>query len=700
MARIPSSEGMGEVVARPRRYSEAQTPRSAFGAGPAQALTEIGADMARRDESELEQARHRAEVEQRRAEHEARQSREQADRAQALGRMHAAQETLAALHDEFGASLADGSLDKTKAAEEWQRRSREEIEQALKDVPESHRTQVQMDLDLRSQRLARGVQRAVVQRDRADVRSGILQTREYAQRLYATNPQAADALYAQTLQQLGPHGGLTEEQVSKDLQAWREGAQYTTGYSMVSAAKHDAKALDAAEKRIESLEYLDPQKRAELTDRIGNYRLAIQQKAEIAAARAQRLADAKLNQASKVFDAASKLSLDGTLNADFADQVRAQISGTPFAGMFETLLKNQAKTGPLAAQPMQVLQTAVDALNAQASRDGISPELKERRDTVQRALDAQRRDVSQEGGLRAWSKRGAFEAPPPLQMTSDLPSLVGQLATRVPLAQQASRLSGRPESLLYPEEAEALNRTLDALPAKQKAGFVARLSAAVPMEQAVALAEQVDKRDRALALALKAGTNQTSLGRMTSELVLAGAQAMKDQTSTKGKKEPEVVAGKWKASIAEKLGDVFADQRTADDFRDMALLIAHGKAAEAGGSVNIDEAVNLALHGSLAEGRGRTVVRDGRPFRVALPLPVGMDESALDDKLRALTPNDLAADQVIAGGVPMKTTDFLRALPGQELVPVRPGVYSVIVGGRPVLRHDGKQTTRLEIKVR
>ena len=57
----------------------------------------------------------------------------------------------------------------------------------------------------------------------------------------------------------------------------------------MSAGRADRKMLDAAEKTITTgLPDLDPQKRATLLDRIAGYRMHLDQKAELAAARSAK----------------------------------------------------------------------------------------------------------------------------------------------------------------------------------------------------------------------------------------------------------------------------------------------------------------------------------------------------------------------------------------------------------------------------
>ena len=66
-------------------------------------------------------------------------------------------------------------------------------------------------------------------------------------------------------------------------------------------------------------------------------------------------------------------------------------------------------------------------------------------------------------------------------------------------------------------------------------------------------------------------------------------------------------------------------------------------------------------------------------------LPAGVDEDMLAKRLRSISAEELAKQapegQVRAGGVPMPVADFVKTLPGQQLMYAAPGKYVVIVSG-------------------
>jgi hypothetical protein len=82
--------------------------------------------------------------------------------------------------------------------------------------------------------------------------------------------------------------------------------------------------------------------------------------------------------------------------------------------------------------------------------------------------------------------------------------------------------------------------------ARRRAEVLAQTGAMLTAPRAIALADQLDKHDKPLALALKMGLDRTTAGRAASALVLRGAQALADKTV---KKDDSALAG-WKAEIA------------------------------------------------------------------------------------------------------------------------------------------------------
>ena len=243
----------------------------------------------------------------------------------------------------------------------------------------------------------------------------------------------------------------------------------------------------------------------------------------------------------------------------------------------------------------------------------------------------------------------------------------------------ASTWAGRTASPLYPEEAEQLGRLLasgDPVSFGQTAGMLASV---LPPEHVAAVARQIDKQDRPLALALVAGATRTTDGRTAAELMRRGVQAVKDKApETKGAEAQTLLE-----NLQTAVGTALAGQ-SRDDAIESAKLIYYGKRA-AGETITPQGALALALGGPLVRHNGRMV-----------PVPAGMDAYMLADRMQAYPADDIqrqSADGWIgfAGARPMGVPEFLAALPGAQLEPAGRGKYLVRVGGSLALGKDGQR---------
>lgn len=694
MAQIPGSQGLGEVVPRPASYREVNVSAGAFGADTFRSIEGAGADVRRQELFDQQQADalRRAEDQQALAERRA------ADKAQALTVLQRTTEDLALSAEEMGQGVLGGSVDKAKAGEEWGTRSKERIAEALKGVPAEHRALVQSDLDHRGAVLSRTkIGASVRQRNRDDTRSGISQTLEHAQRLYATDPGAAEKLMSGTLDALGPAAQMGADDIAKTKQGWREKTQYTTGYEAVSAGRDDRKALDRAEAIIKKLPDLDPQQRITLLDRAQNYRVAIDNREDAMARRFAAESERILKRAEHEFKAFQALADKGTmLDPAYIDRAAQATAGTPYAAAIRGLADQARITGGLAAQPIAAQQSMLDQVNAQIAQQGRTPGLDARKDQVEKVLRGSRDDFERDP-LRAALERGVIAALEPLNMAGGVQGLIPQLTDRVTAAQRVQQWAGSPVSPLTGDEAIKVKSLLDTMPVKERSVLVSAMAAALGPQQAQGMAAQMDKKDRALALALAAGGAQTTENRLTSELILRGQQARVDGTSTKGLKEPEVKSSGWRARAATELEGVFGNEAFTTQVRDAAELIMHGIAAEQGGRLSgrdMERAVELAIGGKIVEHAGRRI-----------PLPAGVDLGMLEKRLESITTDEIGRQALVpladgqaqdmkkltvrAGGVEIPVADFVKSLPGQQLMPVRPGEFAVLVGGRPVVNSRG-----------
>lgn len=137
--------------------------------------------------------------------------------------------------------------------------------------------------------------------------------------------------------------------------------------------------------------------------------------------------------------------------------------------------------------------------------------------------------------------------------------------------------------------------------------------------------------------------------------------------------------------IAKQVDGLFPSEQMSEAVKDATLYLAASFAADGNGNITpklVRKALNLAIGGSVIEHNGKR-----------LPIPAGFDEDSFAGRIKSITADEIKKQtpdaQVRVGGVLMNVSDFTRALPGQELMPVGQGRYAVMVQGRPVTNTNG-----------
>jgi hypothetical protein len=685
MATIPrvNSAGMAQPGRTPMPrvpvapMAEAQAMEAAGSAG-VQAGLQLQADDNRLQRQALAEAQQAQREEERRQAEVARA----AARVRDAAALNLAADAYTDAGEELATSVREGRVSLPEAEQQWAERSKKLADDVTPQFSDDlSRETARLELQRQGLRIGNGLRKVGEQRQRQEVTAGMQGQLERLAREYATDPATAEAKAMQVLQALGPASSLNPEQLQRAGQQWREQAQFAVADAAVRAARLDPRAVGGARDTLARMEQLDPQRRVQLEDRLENAVLAHQQRAELAAQRAARQQEATMRRAEAEFKAGQALADQGILAPEAGERILQTMQGTPYAQAFRQLLDAQRQTGALAAQPVAALRQGLDQINARIAQNGISPEAVAQRDRVAKVLAGQESDIRNEGALRAAGKRGVIELDPPLTFAGGLETVLPALRERVAKADVVGGWTGRPESPLYPEEAEALGNLLQAADPRGFGQAARMLSELLPAQQLAAVARQMDSKDRPLALALMAGATNTTEGRTSAELIRRGVQAVRDKhEATKGN-----TAQAARDQIVDLVGDSLPGQ-LRDDVIESALLISHGKAA-AGERISANGALQLALGGPLIEHNGRKV-----------PVPAGVDAYTLADRLQTYPVADLerqAANGFIgfAGGRPLSVAEFAVALPGAQLEPVGRGRYAVRIGGALALGRDGQRVT-------
>lgn len=582
--------------------------------------------------------------------------------------------------DTLAADIKAGRVAKDKADEEWNTRRASVLDGAFDGLDERYRGKVQAELEGIGQIKTRTVRDAVTLRDQGDTRANIMTLGEEYQRKAVKDRAGAVAEFSALIDAMGPAAGYGPDDIAKQKQSFRENTAFTQATEVVGAARDLAGVRKARETLAgEGFADLDPQRRAQIEATLDGRETAfIQRAAAQEQARAAR-AEAHLNRARAAFESAQARTDAGIPDSEEQVAITTQaLAGTPFLDTYRALQVKAREVGGFGAQPIAAQQAALDQVNAQIAQQGASDSLIKRRDALQKVLESSRRDYGDDA-LRAGLQRGVIDALPPIDVSS-VDAATRSIGARLQAAQIVQTRAGRPVSPLTNDEAEMLAGTINALPVQQRATALATLGKTVGPQAAAGLAAQIDKKDKALALALQFGTSATTEGRTTAEIILRGQQALKDKTI----KPDTVAADGWKAQIAKEVEGAYSNQRMADDVKEAAYLILSGLQAE--GTGNVRQAVGLAA-------RGRIVERNGR----RIPLPAGVDEDALDSRLRSLTPQNFAAQapggEVRVGGQSVPLEAFVQALPESQLIHAGYGRYNVVNGGRVVTNAKGMPIT-------
>lgn len=435
-----------------------------------------------------------------------------------------------------------------------------------------------------------------------------------------------------------------------------------------------AKAL-AAVQGDPVLSQLSPDNLRQVVERATMLKVTRDAAAQAEAERQARLAEIAANQRARAADQAwailSGRAMTGVATNEKADAPLFQaIAGTPYAAEYQRLAAQIPARTAVATLPLNQQQAQIDALIGQRNANGTNTALEEEIKFRKEVLGAAKKQF-EDSPLRAGQQYGLYSVAP--LDTSTFDTLLSGLAARVPQAALAGRQAGRAASPLLPEESLRVASMLSTLAPAAQGQAISQLAGTLPAGQAQALAKQIDAKDKPLALALAVGTQKTTSGRPTAELILRGAQVVKD----KGVKEEQGAEFGLRAIIAKTVGDSLP-AAARDDVIAAARLIYLAKQAE-GDSISHDGAVRLAIGGSIVEHAGRR-----------LPVPAGVD---LADRLQrypraAIEAQTGGATVYTAGGRPMGVPEFLAGLPSAQLEPVGLGRYAVRSGGALVTNSE------------
>jgi hypothetical protein len=399
---------------------------------------------------------------------------------------------------------------------------------------------------------------------------------------------------------------------------------------------------------------------------------------------AERNGERAIKEAEKAVEGLREFAIGGGLpDLAYQAQVRTLTRGTPYAEAADALL-GQAQVG--AAFGSQSLTKQAAALQAMGM--GGNPGEKKIIDFARQVHDTQKRAFDD----NPWAAASRFHRMPavPEAQITDAGQALQLIQQRRPMMSAVEASAGRPVSPLQPTEAVAWADRLKALPVEQRADQLAAVGQSLGIGQVAALADQLDKGNKPLALAMKLGLDRTTAGRTVAGLALKGAQALADKAV---KKDDAALTG-WRSEISGMVRGTLGDDRAEQDVIDAAYYVRaamdiEGIAAPGfsrGLGASAEEAVRLVIGTPLDRGGVKTLT------------PRGMDEAMFDEKARAaLAP--LAGQKVYIRGKEMTAEELATRLNGYGMRRDGQGRYTPVLNGAYITTDkDGQQPLRLEVR--
>lgn len=447
---------------------------------------------------------------------------------------------------------------------------------------------------------------------------------------------------------------------------------------------------EAGKTGVAAFDHADPQKLLTLRHRAASV-------VEQSRNRARAENEKRLKEAESKYDEVLNFALTGQMvSPDYEREVVGRVAGTPFEPQARQVIALSYAGAMHGSKPLAAQEQDLRAVDAQVAGGGTSAEQAK---LVQhmRTITNTQREAYKENPWAAATRFGRQPPVPEAQIASagDVPQLVAQ---RLASISGVEVYAGRPVSPLQPNEAKAFAETLRAMPPEARSEVLGQTGALLTgtngLPRLAALADQLDKQDRPLALALKMGLDRTTAGRAASTYVLRGQQALADKTV---KKDDSALAG-WRAEIAKLVRGTLGDERAEQDVIDAAYYVRAALDQEGVAAAGF-KPMNASAENAVAMVIGRPLERAG----VKTFMPRGMDERAFDERLRTFTPQKLRelapAGQVYYRGTAIPVDQLSLRLPEYGMKRDGAGRYVPIVRGAVVtVDPQGRVPLRLEVR--
>lgn len=347
--------------------------------------------------------------------------------------------------------------------------------------------------------------------------------------------------------------------------------------------------------------------------------------------------DRRLKVAEDAYKGARDLALTGVaFSPDYERQLKADTIGTPWEQPIDGLVKSSLVGASFGSKSLPEQNETLRQLDLKAVQTGTDPETAKILQHA-RSITATQTAAYKENPWEA-SARFARLQPVQEQQISDASQVTKLVSDRLPLMAGVEAASGMTVSPLQPHEADAFAEKIKGLPDGPWSDVIGSIGAQLSAPRIAALADQVDKSDKILSLALKLGTDGTNAGRKVSMLVRRGATLLADKAI---KRDDSVFTG-WRKEISGLIRGTLGDSRAEQDAIDAAYFVRASMDSE--GTAVPGFGLNASNRNAVKMVLGEPIERAG----VKTFAPKGMDEGTFNGMVRAYTPEVLAS--MVPGG--------------------------------------------------
>lgn len=473
----------------------------------------------------------------------------------------------------------------------------------------------------------------------------------------------------------------------KKKQDWKDANWDSNLNQKAMASRNSIEGINALQKQITEGVYadkLDSNRRNALVAKLDVFKTSLVQRQAAEAHRAEAQQQAALKRAEAEYNVFQGIVDKGTfISPEYVDKALKTTAGTPYQKAILDMANQAKEIGGLASMSLNDQRATLRQIDTLIATNGRTPALDKRRDQVAKVVRASEDDYK-DRGIEAGLERGVITSIAPIDASTPA-AIAATISNRIAQAEAVSARSGMSISPFTNDEADKVAFVIDSLSPREKSLALFTLGGALPPRMKLAVANQLAEKNDALQIGFLYSDNRTTYRRFATELIFKGATALKDKSVS----EDNAKIGGWKGMIGSQIDSLELPGKEAEIVKKAAHLITAGIASENGGTAGVGDvkrAIGMAVGGQIVERQGRSIV-----------IPAGLDEYLFEYRLKNVSETEVGkqapSGMVRVAGVPMPVSEFVKSIPGQELMNHGRDKFVVIVKGRPVMSEDGKPIT-------